>query len=105
MLRLLLSAALAVPATLLLLPAYLLGGVLFLFASVVRALGRLIEPRFVRWADLMAFDPSLGWKPRPNLDARYLADRDDVYRVTTDADGWPGKRSVDDSSVVRSNSK
>ncbi len=45
----------------------------YLFVSCVRALGRLLEPRFVPWTELMTFDPALGWKPRPNLDAHYLA--------------------------------
>jgi hypothetical protein len=98
--RLLLAAAAALPAFVLLLPAFIATGVLWVFASCVQALGRLLEPRFVPWADLMAFDAQLGWKPRPNLDAHYLADRDDVYRIVTDAEGWPGTHSVDDSTMV-----
>lgn len=100
MLRFILSAALALPAAILLIPAFIAAGVLYLYASAARGLARLLEPRFVPWASLMAFDASLGWKPRPNLDARYLAERDDVFRVVTDKEGWPGTRSLDDSSVV-----
>jgi len=98
--RLFLAAAAALPTQILLLPAFVAAGALYLFASCVRAIGRLLEPRFVPWADLMAFDGKLGWKPRPNLDAHYLAERDDVYRVVTDAEGWPGRQSLDDSVMV-----
>lgn len=100
MARLLLAAAAALPSLILLLPGFLIAGALFLFASCVRAIGRLLEPRFVPWAELMTFDSKLGWKPRPNLDARYVAERDDVFRVVTDDEGWPGLRSLDDSAVV-----
>jgi hypothetical protein len=48
----------------------------------------------------MAFDPKLGWRPRADIDTYYLADRDDVYRVITDRDGWPGQHAIDDSAVV-----
>ena len=100
MLRFILSMVLAIPATILLVPAFVAAGAMYLFASAVRGVARLLQPTFVPWAELMTFDPNLGWKPRPNLDARYFADRDDVYHVTTDAQGWPGSRSVDDSSIV-----
>jgi hypothetical protein len=48
----------------------------------------------------MVFDRRLGWKPRPNLDAYYLAERDDVFRILTDEEGWPGRRTLDESDVV-----
>ena len=52
------------------------------------------------WTEIMTFDQQLGWRPRPDLDAHYLADRDDVFRVVTDHEGWPGTRSLDESAVV-----
>lgn len=98
--RFLVAALAAVPCFVLLLPAFAAAAVLALVARVVGAAARLVEPRFVSWTDLMIFEPRLGWKPRPNLDARYLADHDDVFRIVTDADGWPGLRSVEESDIV-----
>jgi hypothetical protein len=60
----------------------------------------VLEPAFVSWPDLMVFDRTLGWRPRPDLDARYLADRDDVFRIVTDGEGWPGRRPLYESDVV-----
>src|SRR5688500_11897455 len=77
-----------VPSLILLLPVFVVAAVCLLFASSVRALSRVIEPAFVPWTDLIAFDPVLGWKPRPNLNTHYLADGDDVFRVVTDGEGW-----------------
>jgi hypothetical protein len=100
MARALIAALAAVPLLILLLPAFLAAGALWLFAFCVRGLGRLIEPRFVPWSGLMRFDRALGWKARSGVDEHYLADRDDVFRIVTDADGWPGTRSLDDSAMV-----
>jgi hypothetical protein len=100
MTRLLLAVIALVPALLLLLPVFAVGLPVLLFAVAVRALGRRFEPRVVPWRELVTFDPVLGWKPRPALDAHYLAEYDDVFRVVTDDEGWPGRRSLDDSEVV-----
>jgi hypothetical protein len=100
MFRFLVAAAVALPLMILLLPVFIVAGALVLFANCVRALAHLLEPRFVPWADLMMFDATLGWKPRPDVDARYLAERDDVFRVVTDGEGWPGSGSVESSALV-----
>jgi hypothetical protein len=89
-----------VPCIVLLLPVFAFTGLALLFASSVRAIGRLLEPSFAPWGELIAFDRRLGWKPRPNLDTNYLAELDDVFSVVTDAEGWPGRRSLDESKVV-----
>lgn len=89
-----------IPCTILLLPIFIAASALLLFTAAVRAIARAIEPRFVSWTELITFDPALGWKPRPNLDAHYLAEGDDVFRMMTDRDGWAGGASLDDSDVV-----
>src|SRR4029450_2090613 len=98
--RLVFATAAAMVCLVLLLPGFVVVGALYLFVWSVRFLGRLLEPRFVPWTELMTFDPALGWKPRPNLDAHYLAARDDVFHVVTDGDGWPGIRSLEESALV-----
>ena len=100
MIRVLVATLMAVLSWILLLPVFVLTGMLLLVASCVHAIARLLEPSFVRWPELMTFDRSLGWRPRADLDAHYLALRDDVFRVVTDREGWPGTRSLDESAVV-----
>ena len=89
-----------VPCALLLAPAAAIVGVLAAIAWCARALGGLVEPGFVPWTDLIAFDRHLGWRPRPNLDTRYLADGDDIFRIVTDEEGWPGRRTIEASDTV-----
>ena len=100
MIRTLVAAAALIPSAILLLPVFLFAALAVSFTSAVRSIGRLIEPSFMLWSDLIAFDRRLGWKFRPNLDAHYLAQLDDVHRIVTDGDGWPGRRSLDESRVV-----
>jgi hypothetical protein len=69
-------------------------------ALAVSSLARAIEPSYVPWRDLMTYDPVLGWKPRPNLDANYYADNDDVFQLVTDTEGWPGRCSVEQADVI-----
>jgi hypothetical protein len=100
MIRLLIAAVTLLPCLILLVPVFIVVGVMSLFASCVQAIGRRLEPAFVPWTDIMTFDPQLGWRPRADVDTFYLADRDDVFRVVTDHDGWTGRHSLDDSAMV-----
>jgi hypothetical protein len=100
MIRILVAAVMAVLSWIVLLPAFALAGMVWLFVWCVHALGRWWEPNFVPWTDLMTFDQELGWRPRSDLDANYLAQNDDIFRVVTDREGWAGTRSLDDSAVV-----
>jgi hypothetical protein len=58
----------------------------------------IFEPHFMRWDELIEFEPCIGWKSRSNVRTYHLAE--DIYSVTTDMDGWRGKSSVADSQVV-----
>src|SRR6476659_3635920 len=100
MLRLLLALLILVPCLILLTPVFAIAALLLAFASLVRFIAPKLEPQFVPWKQLIEFDRELGWKPKPNLDTYYLAQGDDVFRMITDADGWPGHRTVDESSIV-----
>lgn len=81
-------------------PVMIVGLPFWLVTVLARALARRIEPRFAPWDKLIEFDPVLGWKPRPNLDAHYFAAGDDVFHIRTDADGWPSRRSMAESDIV-----
>ena len=100
MIRAFIAVLAFIPWTILLLPVYVVAVALAVFAATVRGLGRLLEPRFTMWTELIEYHPLLGWKPRPKLDVHYLALGDDVFRIITDEEGWPGRRSLDDSDLV-----
>lgn len=98
--RLVLALLTSLAGLLLTLPILVLGLPFWLMSAWVALFARLTEPRLAARHELMQFDPVLGWKPRENLDAHYLIPRDDIYPIVTDAAGWPGRASLDDSDVV-----
>jgi hypothetical protein len=71
---------------------------LWIFSSLVQGLTRRLEPGFLTRNQLFEFDPALGWKWRPNLRTHHLVV--DLYTLTTDANGWPGRVDLADSEVV-----
>lgn len=85
----------ALPVLLLGLPFWLVGGL----TRAGAALSRRTERRATPWQELMAFDPELGWRTRPDLDviARHVV----TFHMTTDAEGWRDRRrSLDEADVV-----
>jgi hypothetical protein len=98
MLRLVFAALILVPCLILLTPVFAFAALLLAFTALVRFIAPKLEPQFVSWRELIDFDRELGWKP--NLDTYYLPHQDDVFRVMTDAEGWPGHRTLDESAVV-----
>jgi hypothetical protein len=100
MLRPVIAAIAIVPCLVVLLPAMAAALALRAFVWIVRALARRLEPAFMDWTELIEFDRTLGWKPRPQLNGHYLALGDDVFRLVTDREGWPGVRSLDESDIV-----
>ncbi|GKS58311.1 hypothetical protein YTPLAS18_18380 [Nitrospira sp.] len=77
-----------------------LGFPFYLVSFLVRTLASRLEPPCIQWPDLFKFDPTIGWKARENVDSYCLDERDDIFHVLTDNQGWPGRRHVDDSDVV-----
>jgi hypothetical protein len=90
----------ALVSSLALLPIIIVTLLVRAIALAISTIAKVFEPSYVPWRDLMAYDPVYGWKPRPNLDTHYYADRDDVFHLTTDEEGWPGRRSVDEADVI-----
>ena len=62
MIRTLVAAAVLIPSAILLLPVFVFAALAVSFTSAVRSIARLIEPSFMLWSDLIAFDRRLGWK-------------------------------------------
>jgi hypothetical protein len=67
-------------------------------SSLTRLLRFLLEPRFAQWGDLLEFNPIFGWQSRALLNTYHIAD--DVFHLTTDAQGWRGKSSLVESDIV-----
>ncbi len=97
-------ALLAVIATLagmlLVAPVIALGLPFWAISILTRCLFPFCSPKVIRWPQLFEFDPTLGWKAKANLSCHCLEERDDVFHVITDADGWPGKAGLAESKLV-----
>jgi hypothetical protein len=74
--------------------------VLAVTGATVRRIAAVIGDRreSVHWRGLVDYEPVVGWRPRPNLDV--FATADDVFRLTTDSDGWRGRGSVAQADIV-----
>ncbi len=99
MLRLLLALIAAPLGLALVAPLLALAAPMAVVGATTRLLARLREPRPTPWQALIEFDPAFGWRPRAQVDA-YHAGEDDLAHVTTDAEGWRGRGSLDDSQIV-----
>lgn len=64
----------------------------------IRRLSALWEPRIRPWSSIIRFDPLVGWRPMPNLKAYCVAE--EVYRITTGTDGWPGETRMAEADLV-----
>lgn len=98
--RALLAVIASLAGMLLVAPILVLGLPFWVISVLTRAIFPLCEPRVIRWPQIFQFDPILGWKAKTNLSCYCLEERDDVFFVITDADGWPGKAGLAESKVV-----
>lgn len=70
-------------------------------AFLTNVFSRLFERPYLSWKQLVEFTPTIGWKPKPNLNAFYLTGVEDgVFNIITDPDGWPGNATLGESEVV-----
>lgn len=52
------------------------------------------------WQELVAYEPEVGWKPRPDLDCHAEDLAGDPFHVVTNAAGWRGSTGLASSDVV-----
>ena len=100
MIRLLLAAVAGLAGLILASPIVILGMPFWAVAFLTRNIAGLAEREVASWDDLIEYEPTIGWKPRASLDVSYVVEREGVYRVTTDAQGWPGRTSIRESDVL-----
>jgi hypothetical protein len=80
-------------------PLVLLATPFWVIRALTASIARRLEGRLTPWSDLIAFDPVLGWRPKPDLCVRYLAPSD-VFTCRTDAEGWSGRAPLDACELV-----
>jgi hypothetical protein len=97
-LRVLLAGTSALLGVLLIVPIIIISLFFTGFKLLTQVICYLIEPRFKSWTELIEFDPRVGWKPMAHLDTYHLAD--DVFHMTTDAQGWHGKAMLAECDIV-----
>lgn len=70
-------------------------------ALIIRVINRfsyIFKPDPVGWQKLIEYEPIVGWKPKRNLNT--FASANNVFQLTTDANGWRGKSSLSDCQIV-----
>jgi hypothetical protein len=86
---------LLVPVVLLAVPFWIVSA---LQSTAKRALARS-RPATIPWQEMMDYEPVIGWKPRPRIDA--WAEGTPPFHVRTDDDGWRGPgATIEDADVV-----
>ena len=80
------------------LPIIALGLPFWITAKGTRWISRFLEPQIVPWQSIVDYDPLLGWKPKANIDVHCCTE--EVFHVTTGADGWRGNLSLAESNIV-----
>ena len=80
------------------LPVIALGFPFWITAKGTRWISGFLEPRIVPWQSIVNYDPLLGWKPKANIDVHCCTE--EVFHVTTGADGWRGSVSLAESNIV-----
>ena len=81
-------------------PALLAAAPFWIVGGLTRKLSRVLPlgPRWVSWPELLHYVPELGVHSKPDLDT--YAPAEGLFHLTTDGEGWRGKRSLDESDIV-----
>jgi hypothetical protein len=94
----LLSFAALVVGLVLLIPVLVIWLPFWFVAVTTRKARRFFEPKVLGWQDMVRHDPRIGWRLQPDVVAS--CEGVDVFRVTTDSQGWSGSLQAADAKVV-----
>ena len=101
MIRTLIALGATVLATLFAIPLLLICAPFWMVAKLTELIAGRLEPECRSWDQMVEYEATIGWIPKPDLDVHYLSVRDpEVFHVVTDSDGWPGKTSIAESDTV-----
>src|SRR5690349_3800382 len=98
MIRLVIGVVVATLGLVMLVPILLVMAPFVAVWAAHRAIVRWIEPAATPDHHIVEFAPVVGWRPRARLKTHALAD--DLYRISTDDDGWRGSLSLEASKIV-----
>jgi hypothetical protein len=98
MIRLVIGAVLAAVGLLALVPILLLMAPFVVVWAAHRTIVRWLEPEATPDNHIVEFAPVVGWRPRARL--KTVAVAEDLYRISTDADGWRGSLPLEASKIV-----
>lgn len=99
--RVLLASTAALIGMLFTIPVAVIWLLFWLVVYLTKLGSRLFEAKTLPSEQLIEFAPTIGWKPKANLDAYYLTMvRDGVFHTITDAQGWPDRSNISDSNVI-----
>lgn len=82
----------------LLVPVLIVALPLWVVSAITRWLSRFLEPPSLPWQDLIEYAPVVGARTRPNLEV--YGRGEDIFRLTTDAEGWRGTTTLEEADVV-----
>jgi hypothetical protein len=82
------------------LPILVVGLPFLLVNGLTRICARQWTPKVIQWPEVFEFDPVLGWRAKAHLDCHILEQRDDIFHVRTDEEGWPRTRALAESKMV-----
>ena len=98
--RIILGTCASALGTALILPVVLLGTPFLVVGFLTRRLARVLERGHRGWPEFMTFDETVGWRPKPGQNDYYHAAGDDIFRLVTGNDGWPGELTFEESRIV-----
>ena len=98
MLRFLIGSLACALAIVSLVPVLALWVSFWVVAELTRRARLLFESDVLVWEDLVQHDPRIGWRLRPGVVA--TCEAKDVFRLSTDAQGWSGAVGVADARVI-----
>ena len=94
----LLSVSAFVLGLVLLIPVLVIWLPFWFVAVTTRKVRPFFEPKVLGWQDMVRHDPRIGWRLQPDVVAS--CEGVDVFRVTTDSQGWTGSLQAADAKVV-----
>jgi hypothetical protein len=85
---------------LLIIPLFVIISPLWVFNIMINLLYMLLSKNVTSWEKIMQFKPEIGWQPYPNLNTSYFDRIGDRCTIKTDAEGWPGHYTIDESDII-----
>jgi hypothetical protein len=84
---------LTIPIFIITLPFWFVKATMWIFT-------RIFTPKAGEWSDILEYDETVGWKPKPNVNTYYRDLSEQHCHIITGPDGWPGTNTFEDADVI-----